>query len=148
MRNYTPSLRQKEQRNRTRLQIRDLTDVKVTIWADQGFCSARQENPAESWEGSLCDICGHGVQVVLRADCWGKLRKDQRVKIQFDYCSAKAEATGRLAYIVPSKEAGSLRLGIEFVEYELDLDARWAINRICEDAVPCTECKLDNRADA
>lgn len=143
MANYTPSLRQKDQRKKTRLQLRELMDAKVTVSPEEGFHSAGSNNPTESWEGSLRNICGHGVQIVLKADCWGKLRKHQRVNMQFDCSSAKTEATGRLVYIVPARKPTNVILGIEFVEYELDLDAKWAINRICEDAVPCPECKLD-----
>ena len=148
MADYTPSLRRKDQRRKARLHTRESMDAKVTIWAQNGlFDGAQNEPPTERWEGSLRNICGRGVQVVLKANWCGQLRKHQRVKLQFDNCSTKSEATGRLVYIVPDKETCSVILGIEFIEYELDPDAKWAINRICEDAVPFADCRFDGSPD-
>jgi hypothetical protein len=147
MTGYTRSLPQKERRKKARLKIRETMDAKVTVWAQEGLLSAQNETPTESWQGSLCNICDRGVQVVLTASCRGKLRKNQRVKLQFDYCSARAEATGQLVYIVPDKKAATVKLGIEFLEWELDDDAKWAINRICEDGIPCDASKGEGRSE-
>jgi hypothetical protein len=144
MADYTPSLRQKEQRKKVRLHTRESMDPKVTIWAQNSlYDGAQNVTPTESWEGYLRNICSRGVQVIFKANWCGQLRKHQRVKLQFDNCSTKAEVIGRLVYIAPDKEACNVKLGIEFIEYELDPDAKWAINRICEDAVPCAEFRFD-----
>ncbi len=147
MGDYTPSVQQEERRLRTRLQLSESKDVKVTFWTQQGSGNARNRTPELCFQGRLGNICGQGLQVILKSGCYNQLRPDQRVKLQLNYCSSeieiKTESTGQLRYIVPDEEIGRMKLGIEFSESDLDADTRQAISQILEVVGPCPESKSD-----
>jgi len=147
MKNYTPSVQQKDRRLKTRLQIPISQDAIVTFWTQQGPENAQNETPEPSVQGLLGNICEHGLQVILKVGCYEQLRPDQRVKLQLDFCpngiEIKTETTGRLKYILPDEQIGRMRLGIEFLESELAADAKQAISQILEFAGPCPESKSD-----
>jgi hypothetical protein len=69
------------------------------------------------------------------------------VRLELDFCSneieIKTEATGLLKYIVPDEQVGKMRLGIEFLERDLDADASQAISRILEVVGPCPQSRFD-----
>jgi hypothetical protein len=147
MRDYTPSVQQKERRLKTRFQLSESKDAKVTFWTQQGSGNAQNKTPEPCLQGRLGNICEHGLQVILKSGYYEQLRPDQRVKLQLDFCSngieIKTEATGQLKYILPDEQIGRMRLGIEFLESDLDADTREAISQILEVVGHCPESKSD-----
>ena len=130
-----PSVQQQERRLKTRCQIPESPDAKVTVWTQPGAADARNETPGQCWQGCLGNICDLGVQVIVETDCWEQLRTNQRVKLQFDFSSSeieiKTQATGQVRYVVPDEQDNRIKLGIEFSESELHADTKQAIYRIC-----------------
>lgn len=142
-----PYVQQKERRLRNRWPIPKSLDAKVTIWTQQGAEDGRNEAPEQYWQGCLGNICEAGAQIIVNADCWERLRTNQRVKLQLDISSSETEiqteATGQVRYMVPDEQENRIRLGIEFSESALSADAKRAIHQVCEVVEPCPECKFD-----
>ena len=142
-----PSVQQKERRLRTRWQIPKSLDAKVTVWAQQGAGDGRKEAPEQCWQGCLSNICELGAQIIVGAVYWEQLRPNQSVKLQFDISSSeteiKTEVIGQVKYLVPDEQDNRIKLGIEFLESELNADTKQAIHRISEFSWSCSECKFD-----
>ncbi|MHC4084870.1 MAG: PilZ domain-containing protein [Planctomycetota bacterium] len=142
-----PSVQQKERRLRNRWQIPESLDAKATVWIQQGEEDGRNETPEQYWQGCLGNICEAGAQIIVDADCWERLRTNQRIKLQLDISSSeteiKTEATGQVRYIVPDEQDNRIKLGIEFSESELNTDTKRAIHQVCEGIEHCPECKFD-----
>ena len=147
MTHHNPSIQQKERRLRTRFQIPKSQDAKVTFWTQEVAGDAQNEIPEECWQGGLGNICECGLQVILEAACWEQLCPNQKVKLQLDFCSSeteiKTETAGQLKYVVPNEQVDRIKVGIEFLESELDADTKRAIGQSLEVVGPCPESKLD-----
>ncbi|MBW8038984.1 MAG: hypothetical protein FVQ85_03180 [Planctomycetes bacterium] len=142
-----PSVQQKERRLRNRWLIPKSLDAKVTIWTQQRAGDGRNETPEQYWQGCLGNICEAGAQIIVDADCWERLRTNQRVKLQLDISSSETEiqteVTGQVRYMVPDEQDNRIKLGIEFSESALNADTKRAIHQVCEDVEPCPECTFD-----
>ena len=141
------SIQQKERRLKTRWQIPKSLDAKVIVCTQQGAGDVRKEAPEQCWQGCLSNICELGVQIMVEVVCWEQLRTNQSVKLQFDISSSeteiKTEVIGQVKYIVPDEQDNRIKLGIEFLESELNADTKQAIHRISEFSGSCPECKFD-----
>lgn len=142
-----PSVRQKERRLKTRWQIPKSMDAKVIVKTQQGTGDVRKEAPEQCWQGCLSNICERGAQILVKTVCWGQLRTNQNVMLQFDISSVeteiKTEVVGQVRYILPDEQDNSIILGIEFSESELYADTKQLLHRISEFSGICPECKFD-----
>ena len=147
MTHHNPSIQQKERRLRTRFQIPKSQDAKVTFWTQEAAGDAQNEVPEECRQGRLGNVCERGLQVILEAACWEQFRPNQRVMVQVDFRSGETdiqtETTGQLKYVVPNEQVDTMKVGIEFLESELDADTKRVIGQIIELAGPCPESKFD-----
>ena len=140
-----PTVQQKERRLRSRRQIPKSLDAKVTVWTCQGAEDGQNETSEQHWEGCLSNICEHGALILVEAVYWEQFRPNQSVKLQFDISSSepKTEVIGHIRYILPDEQDNRIKLGIEFLEYELQADTKQSIRRIFEILETCHECKFD-----
>ena len=142
-----PTVQQKEQRRRPRRQIPKSLDAKVTVWTHQGAEDGQNKASEQHWEGRLSNICERGALILLDAVYWEQLRPNQSVKLQFNISSSETEnktkVIGNVRYILPDEEDNRIKLGIEFLEYELQADTKQSICRIFEILETCPECKFD-----
>jgi len=140
-----PTVQQKERRLRSRRQIPKSLDAKVTVWTRQGAEDGQNETSEQHWEGCLSNICEHGALILVEAVYWEQLRPNQSVKLQFDISSSepKTVVIGHVRYILPDEQDNRIKLGIEFLEYELQADTKQSIRRIFEILETCHECKFD-----
>ncbi len=133
----------KERRLKTRWQIPKSLDTKVIVRTQQGARDGRKVASEQCWQGCLSNFCERGAQILVEAVCWGQLRANQNVILQFDISSCETEVIGQVRYILPDEQDNSIKLGVEFSESELQADTKQLIHRISALSGSCPECKFD-----
>jgi hypothetical protein len=137
------SVQHKERRLKNRWKIPKSLDAKVTVRTLQGTKDGFKQTSNPRWQGYLRNFCERGAQILVQAVCWGQLRANQNVMLQFNISSCETEVIGQVRYIMPDEHDNGIKLGIEFTESELQAETKQLINQISELSGGCPECKFD-----